>query len=204
MTLALPPVVHAPVRMQFGTGEEMTDEEFFEFCQANRDFRIERAAEGEVIVMPPTGGETGNRNLTIAVQFGTWAMDRSDGSGFDSSSGFCLPNGATRSPDAAWVRRSRLDGLTNEEKKRFIPLCPDFVIELRSPSDTLAFAEEKMREYMANGAELGWLIDPEAKCVHVYRRGEQVERMESPESVSGDHVLPGFTLDLRKIWEPKL
>ena len=204
MTLALPPVAYAPMRVHFGKGEGMTDEEFFEFCQANRDFRIERTSEGEVIVRPPTGGETGNRGLTIAGQFGTWAMDRSDGAGFDSSSGFRLPNGATRSPDAAWVRRSRLEGLTSEDKRRFMPLCPDFVIELRSPSDTLASVEEKMREYMDNGAELGWLIDPQARCVHIYRAGEPVERLESSPSVSADPVLPGFTLNLRKIWEPKL
>ena len=201
MTLALPPVVHAPLRMHFGSGKGMTDEEFFEFCRVNRDLRIERTVKGEVIVMPPTGVETGDRNAEITMQLRLWAKKNGEGRTFDSSTAFSLPNGATRAPDAAWVRHERLDGLTSQEKRRFAPLCPEFVIELRSPSDTLADVEEKMREYMDNGATLGWLVDPDTRCVHVYRAGAPVERRENPTSVSAEPVLRGFVLDLREIWE---
>lgn len=204
LTLALPHDTHTPLYVHFNPGRGMTDDEFYEFCRLNRDFRIERTAEGEVIVMPPTGAETGDRNSEINMQLRLWAKENRKGRAFDSSTGFRLPNGATRSPDAAWVKRSRLATLTKEDKKRFLPLCPDFIIELRSPSDTLNELRGKIREYMDNGAELGWLIDPENRCVHVYRRGRPAERLENPTNVSGDPELPGFSLELREIWEPRL
>lgn len=183
---------------------ELSDEQFFQLCQINRDVRLERTAEGRIIVMPPTGGETGNRNHEINGQFYVWAKQEKSGAGFDSSTGFKLPSGADRSPDAAWVRRERLAQLTAEQKRKFLPLCPNFVIELRSPSDTLDDVKAKMNEYIANGAELGWLIDPEARCVHVYRPNTEVEILENPAEVSGDPELPGFVLDLREIWEPDI
>lgn len=185
-------------------GLNITDEQFFLICQQNRDLRIERTAGGDLIVMPPTGWTTGNRNAEITMQLRMWAKKDGRGVATDSSTGFKLPNGADRSPDAAWVRRERLAALTPEQKEKFLPLCPDFVIELRSPTDNLAVVQAKLEEYIANGAQLGWLINPETRRVHVYRPGAQTEILEQPDSVSGDTVLPGFTLDLREIWEPNI
>jgi Uma2 family endonuclease len=181
---------------------ELDEEQFFRFCQQNKDLRIERTAEGDLEVTPPAGWETGHRNMKLAVQLGTWAEQDNTGIATDSSGGFRLPNGAVRAPDAAWVRRERLAGLTPEQKQRFLPLFPDFVIELRSPTDSLTLVQAKMREYIENGARLGWLIDPEERKVHVYQPNDQVEISDKPDSVSGDPILPGFVLDLKLIWEP--
>lgn len=181
---------------------EMDEDQLFEFCQLNREWRIERNAEGTLEIMPPTGGETSSRNASLTMQLGVWAKSDGTGIAFDSNGGFVLPNGAMRSPDASWVRRERLADLTPEQKKKFLLLCPDFVIELRSPSDPLAPIEAKMREYAENGARLGWLIDPEERKVHVYELGESVRVLEKPDGLSGDPVLPGFVLDLKPIWEP--
>jgi Uma2 family endonuclease len=183
---------------------DMDEEQFFEFCQQNKDLRMERTAEGDLEVMPPTGWETGNRNAWIVAQLASWAVQDDTGAATDSSGGYRLPNGAVRAPDAAWVRRERLAELTPEQKQKFLPLCPDFVIELRSPTDSLAIIQAKMQEYGENGARLGWLIDPEERKVHVYRPGETPHLLENPVEVSGEPVLPGFTLDLRRIWEPRL
>lgn len=183
---------------------ELTDEQFFELCQINRNLRMERTAKGDIIVMPPTGGETGNRNIGIAGQLYYWTRRDGTGAAFDSSTGFKLPNGADRSPDAAWVSHERLAQLTPEQKRKFVPLCPDFVVELLSPTDSLAATRAKMAEYIENGARLGWLIDPEARRVFVYRPGAPVEELKEVTEVSSDPELPGFTLDLRDIWEPNL
>jgi Uma2 family endonuclease len=180
--------------------QNMSDDEFFEFCQLNSWYRIERTAEGDLVIMPPTGGETGNRNFSLTTRFGNWVEADRTGFGFDSSTGFTLPNGAERSPDLAWVERSRWDALTAAERRRFPPLCPDFVVELRSPSDDLEALQAKMEEYLANGARLGWLIDPAERKVHVYRPSAEVVCLEDPKQVSGDPVLPGFVLDLKGIW----
>ena len=179
-----------------------SDDEFFEFCRQNRDLRIEQTAGGEWIIMPPTGFETGNRNHEVSRQLGNWARQDDAGIAFDSSTGYILPNGAKRSPDASWVLRSRLAALTPEQKKKFLPLCPDFVIELRSPSDSLTDTQDKMAEYRDNGARLGWLIDAAERQVHIYRPGAEVEILETPASVSADPELPGFILDLAYVWEP--
>ncbi|HEX3036404.1 MAG TPA: Uma2 family endonuclease [Thermodesulfobacteriota bacterium] len=178
----------------------MTDDQFYEFCQINRDLRIERNAQGELIIMPPTGGETGERNAEITMQLRLWAKRDGTGTTFDSSTGFILPNKAVRSPDAAWIKKSRLAILTPEQKKKFIPLCPDFVIELRSPTDSLSVLQDKMEEYLANGVQLGWLIDPEYKRIYIYRSQAQMEQLEEPETLSGDPVLAGFVLNLRELW----
>jgi Uma2 family endonuclease len=179
---------------------EMSDEEFFEFCRVNSELRIERTAEGDLIIMSPTGGDTGNRNFNLTVMFGAWVDADGTGVGFDSSTGFTLPNGAMRSPDLAWVPQPRWDALSKEQRAKFPPLCPDFVVELRSPSDDLETLQEKMEEYLANGTLLGWLIDPHEKKVYVYRPAEEVRCLEAPQQVSGDPLLPGFVLDLRKVW----
>jgi Uma2 family endonuclease len=183
---------------------DLTDEQFFELCQINSGLRLERDAKGDIIVMPPTGGETSNRNQEVTRQLGNWAKRDDTGAAFDSSAGFKLPNGAERSPDAAWISRERLEPLTPEQKKKFIPLCPDFVIELLSPTDSLAATQAKMVEYIDNGARLGWLIHAEAKRVYVYRPGTPVEEMKDLTKVSADPELPGFTLDLEDIWKPNI
>ena len=191
-----------PFVLQMQPAIEMTREQFFDFCQLNRDLRIERTAEGEIVIMAPAGGETGARNAKLTSQVDRWAEEDGSGVAFDSSTGFDLPNGATRAPDVAWVKRSRLAALTPEQKRKFLPLCPDFVIELRSSSDSLSTVQDKMEEYLANGAQLGWLIDPASRQVYVYRPEADVERLDNPREVAGDPVLAGFVLDLTPIWEP--
>jgi len=178
----------------------LTDDQFFEFCQINRDLRIERTAQGELIVMPPAGGETSARNAEITMQLTLWAKREGTGTTFGSSCGFRLPNKAVRSPDAAWVKKTRLAKLTAEQKKKFIPLCPDFVLELRSPTDRLSVLKDKMQEYLDNGAQLAWLIDPEAKRVYIYDPQAPMKQLEGPEIISGGPVLDGFVLDLREVW----
>jgi Uma2 family endonuclease len=204
MTKVLPQVEIRPVVLKLKPAINLTDDQLFELCQLNGDWRIEYTAQGELIVMPPTGGETSNRNAEITFQVQSWTRQDQTGVAFDSSGGFKLPNGATRSPDAAWVRRSRLAGLTREQKQKFLPLCPDFAIELRSPTDNLRAVLDKMQEYLDNGAQLGWLLDPLTRRVHVYRPQCPPEILEAPSTVSADPLLPGFVLDLRKIWEPDL
>ncbi len=181
---------------------EMTDDEFEKFCQLNSEMRIERTAEGVVEIMPPAFWETGSRNADLTAQLTSWAKEEGSGVAADSSAGYKLPNGATRSPDASWISRSRLARLQPKEKKKYLPLCPDFVIELRSSSDRLKKLKEKMAEYIANGSQLGWLIDPTTCKVYVYRLEAEVEEMDHPATLNADPVLPGFTLDLAKIWTP--
>ncbi|MCX6046343.1 MAG: Uma2 family endonuclease [Chloroflexi bacterium] len=178
----------------------MTDEEFFLFCQANRDLRIERTASGEIIMMAPVGGETGRRNANLVTDLTIWARANKQGVVFDSSTGFDLPSGAMRSPDAAWVRRDRLAQLTADQKRKFLPLCPDFIIELRSSSDVLRTAQDKMGEWIANGVQLGWLIDPTERNVYIYRPDYAVEQLQNQMTISGEPVLPGFVLELSTIW----
>jgi Uma2 family endonuclease len=191
---------HPPLVVQLKPVLNLTDDQLLAISQINRDLRIERNARGELIIQPPAGGDTGERNAEITMQLGLWAKRNGDGATFDSSGGFRLSNGAVRSPDAAWVRRSRLDALTTDERKKFIPLCPDFVIELRSSTDSLSVLLEKMQEYLDNGAQLAWLIDPEQQRVYVYRPQEPVQELDKPETVSGEPLLSGFELDLREIW----
>lgn len=178
---------------------QLTDEQFEELCRNNRDLRFEQTASGDLIVMPPTGWETGNRNSELTYQVQAWSRTTKTGKAFDSSTGFILPNGAKRSPDAAWVRQERLDELKPNPDK-FLPLAPDFVIELRSATDSLHTLRQKMEEYIAVGVRLGWLINPKAKQVEVYRPQQSVQLLQSPAQLSGEEVLPGFILDLREIW----
>ena len=202
--LAEPQTSQAYITLRLKPAIKMTDDEFFALCQLNRDLRLERNAEGDIIVMPPTGGETGNRNAEITGQLVIWTKQDGIGAAFDSSTGFKLPNGADRSPDAAWVQKSRLAVLTQEEKEKFLPLCPDFVIELLSPSDELEEVKAKMDEYIENGARLGWLLEPRSRRVYVYRPGESVIMIENTGQISGEPELPGFVLNLREIWEPNI
>jgi Uma2 family endonuclease len=177
----------------------LTDEQFFELCSANRDLRFERSADGELIIMAPTGWGTGNKNAELSIDLGIWNRQAGLGKVFDSSTGFRLPNGADRSPDASWVSKDRLEAL-NPDPAKFLPLAPDFVVELRSQSDTLKPLQTKMQEYIDNGVRLGWLIDPKNQRVEIYRLGQDVEVLESPVSLSGEDVLPRFSLDLSPLW----
>jgi len=179
---------------------QLTQEQFQQLCQENPDLKLERTANGELVIMPPTGGETGKSNSKMNLQLGLWNEKTQLGEVFDSSTGFTLPNGADRSPDASWVERSRWNALTPEQREKFIPLCPDFVIELLSPSDNLRKAQAKMQEYMENGCRLGWLVNRTQQEVEIYRLNQAVEVLKSPEFISGEDVLPGFTLNLKKIW----
>ena len=194
----LTPVRHLPLRLSPAT--RMSDDALYEFCRMNRDLRIERTRDGEIVIMPPTGAETGRRNFELIVTFGAWARADGSGIGFDSSTGFILPNGAERSPDLAWVKRERWLALTDEQREKFAPLCPDFVVELRSPSDALDELRAKMLEYMENGASLGWLIDPEERRVYVYRPGAGEERLDAPAVLSGEPLLRGLEFDPSVLW----
>src|SRR4028118_2275149 len=179
---------------------QLTSEQFYQLCQANADLKLERNGNGELLVMPPTGGETGKRNSNINAQLWLWNQQTQLGEVFDSSTGFTLPNKADRSPDASWVEKTRWSALTPEQTEKFIPLCPDFVIELVSPSDSLKKSQEKMQEYMENGCRLGWLINRKKREVEIYRPGQDVEVLQSPLTLSGENVLPGVVLNLQKIW----
>ncbi|MBD2343214.1 Uma2 family endonuclease [Anabaena subtropica] len=179
----------------------MTDEQFFDFCQVNRDLRIEMNQFGEISIMPPTGSETGNRNFNVALQVGVWSEKDGTGICFDSSTGFTLSTGAKRSPDASWMKLERWNSLSPGQKQGFAPICPDFVIELRSPSDNLQPLKDKMAEYMKEpGIQLGWLIDRKHRQVYIYCPGKPEECLENPDTVSADPILPGFFLNMSKIW----
>ena len=193
-----------PFVIKFKPLTEMTDEQFEKFCALNDILRIERTSKGEIILMPPTRGYTGNRNADVTIDLGVWARVDDTGSYYDSSTGFKLPNGALRSPDASWISNSRLEALTPEQRSGFFDICPDFVIELRSSSDSLTMLLTKMQEYIDSGARLGWLIDSisSPKRVHIYRPQAEVEILDEPSEVSGEPELPGFTLNLLRVWEP--
>ena len=199
MTSLLVQNASVPVNINFPL-TSMTVEEFAQFCLANQDLRIERTAQGKVIIMPPAFSDTGNRNVKISQQLANWSDQNGTGESFDSSAGFTLPNGATRSPDACWISLSRWNILTDEQKASFAPICPDFVIELRSSSDRLNDLQEKMQEYLMNGILLGWLIDRQNRQVYVYRPNQEVETLDNPEMVKGDPELPSFELKMAKIW----
>jgi Uma2 family endonuclease len=179
---------------------KLTDEQFFQLCQENENIRLERTAKGELIIMSPAGGETGSSNAGLTAQIWIWNQQKKLGKVFDSSTGFKLPNNANRAPDASWVKLERWDALTPEQQKKFPPICPDFVVELMSPSDSLKETQDKMKEYRDNGAVLGWLINRKSRQVEIYRPNQEVEVLESPVTVSGEDVLPGFVLNLESIW----
>ncbi|AFZ59231.1 Uma2 family endonuclease [Anabaena cylindrica FACHB-243] len=192
-------MLSSPLMLQMPSS--MTDEQFFEFCQLNRDLRIERNKFGEISIMPPTGSETGSRNFNLAVQLGVWTEKDGTGIGFDSSTGFKLSTGADRSPDASWIKLERWNTLTPEQQKKFAPICPDFIIELRSASDKLQPLKDKMTEYMQEpGIQLGLLIDRKNRRVYIYRPEQIEECLENPDAVNCEPVLPGFVLSMGKIW----
>ena len=189
VSMAVPPGVRLRV----------TADDFWRLCVANRDLRLERTARGRLIVMAPAGSDSGMRNADLTAQVVVWAKADGTGVPFDSSAGFTLPNGAVRAPDASWIVRERWDALTREQKDKFSPICPDFVVELTSPSDTHEAARKKLAEYIEQGARLGWLIHRKTGAVEVYRPGRPVEVLKRPATLSGEDVLPGFELDLKGI-----
>ncbi|WP_019504061.1 Uma2 family endonuclease [Pleurocapsa sp. PCC 7319] len=186
--------------LQMSPAWEMSADSFFDFCQLNSHLCIERTATGKLIIMSPAGSETGNRNFRLIQQLANWTDQDGSGIGFDSSAGFILPNGATRSPDASWIRLTKWNSLSAEQKTKFAPICPDFVVELRSPSDSLRVLQEKMQEYINNGASLGWLIDRTTRQVFIYTPNSAVKCLDNPQTVSGNPMLAGFVLNLEKIW----
>jgi Uma2 family endonuclease len=197
MNVALPKI-DQPVRLRFG--RPMTDEELMRFCAANEMVRVERDANGELILMSPSGAGTGRTSSELNLQLALWARETNSGVTFDSNAGFTLPDGSMRSPDAAWIAWPRWNALTKEEQDGFAPICPEFVIELRSPSDTLFELQAKMRLWVANGAEVAWLVDPSRKTVEVYRAGREAEVLEGGSAVEGDGPVAGFVLELGRVW----
>jgi Uma2 family endonuclease len=190
-----------PLPLRFRPETPMSDEELMRFCAANDALRVERDANGEILVMTPAGNRTGRKNTAIISALDGWAESDGRGYAFDSNTGFTLPDGSMRSPDAAWVRSARWDSLSEYDKERFSPICPEFIIELRSPSDNLAELEAKMDQWIANRAQLAWLINPIEETVSIYRPGESPEVHHHPTSVQGDGVMAGFELVMARIWE---
>ena len=188
------------LELQMSPVWEMNADSFFEFCQLNSHLRIERNSSGKLIIMSPAGSETGNRNFKLIQQLANWTDKDGTGIGFDSSAGFILPSGATRSPDASWIKLTRWNSLSDAQKAKFAPIAPDFVVELRSPSDSLQMLKDKMQEYIDNGVSLGWLIDRPNRQAYIYTPGKNAQCLDNPLTVSGGSLLPGFSLDLTKIW----
>jgi Uma2 family endonuclease len=199
-TEVLPGCAMTALTLNLGSIAHLTHEQFRELCRENRDIRLELTAKGELIVMPPTGWESGRRNSNLTTDLNIWNRKAKLGMVFDSSTGFVLPNGATRSPDVAWVALERINAF-NSNPDGFLPLAPDFVIELRSASDRLKPLQDKMLEYRDNGVRLGWLLNAKERTVEIYRPGKEVEVLKSPNSLFEEEVLPGFVLDLKDIWD---
>lgn len=179
-------------------------DEFYDLCVANPDLRMELTANGKIIVIPPTGGETSYRNSDLTAQLHNWARRDKRGCAFDSNAEYLLPDGSALSPDASWVKRETLASLTREQKRKFPPVAPDFVIELVSPSDRLSVARKKMQAWISNGVKLGWLLDPDRRTVYIYRPRHEPEKLVAPPVLKGEAPVTGFILDLAEIWHPDI
>lgn len=188
------------ITINFNNIVKLSDDQFYKLCRDNPDIKFERNANGELIVMPPTGGETGKRNAKLTARFVLWNEQTQLGEVFDSSTCFKLPNGCDRSPDVSWIQLTRWNALSAEQREKFPPIAPDFVLELMSPSDSLSETQAKMQEYMNAGVKLGWLVDRKTRYVEIYRQGQPKEVLQSPTTLSGEDVLPSFILDLQIIW----
>ncbi|HEY9649951.1 MAG TPA: Uma2 family endonuclease [Coleofasciculaceae cyanobacterium] len=189
------------ITINFDSIIKLNDDQFYQLCRANPDIKFERNAKGEIIIVPPTGGETGKRNAKLTTRFCVWNEQTNLGEVFDSSTCFKLPNGANRSPDVSWIKKERWEALTPQQQEKFPPIAPDFVLELMSPTDTLKDVRDKMQEYMSNQVRLGWLINPQKGEVEIYRQGQEVEILKASSELSGEDVLPGFVLDLQFVWQ---
>ena len=179
----------------------MKNDEFLQLSRDNQDVQIEMTKDGDLIIMPGTGGLTGRRNSRIIRRLDEWAETNATGVAFDSDTIFCLPNGAKKIPDASWLSIEKWNSLSEEEKDKIVPFAPDFAIELRSRTDSLKDLQEKMQEYIENGTSLGWLIDPATRKIHIYRPNSEVEILENPSEISGEPLLQGFTLNVQEIWD---
>jgi len=199
MQLALPDL-DAPVTLTLDPRNRLSDDDYFAFCMANPDLQIERTAQGEIVIVPPAGGESDHRNFDCARQFGNWAVRTGHGKGFGPTVQFLLPDGSGMSPDVAWVSNERLGALTKRQRRRFLPVVPEFVVEVMSPSDRLRAAQRTMQQWIDNGVELGWLIDGDNRCVYVYRQGHEMRRVVNVSQVEGEEPVEGFVLDLTDIW----
>ena len=188
------------ITINFNPIVKLTEDQFYDLCRANPDIKFERNAKGEIIIVPPTGGETGKCNAKLTTRFCIWNEQTGLGEVFDSSTCFHLPNGADRSPDVAWIKQERWDALTPKQQEKFPPIAPDFVLELMSPTDSLRETQNKMKEYLENQVKLGWLINRKTRLVEIYRPDRDVEVLENPTELSGEDILPGFVLDLQSIW----
>lgn len=178
----------------------LTDSQFHHLCAANPEIKFERTSTGELVIMSPTGGETGQQNVEVAADLVLWNRRTQRGVVFDSSTCFRLPDGGDRSPDVAWIERSRWNALSSEQRRKFPPICPDFVLELLSPTDNLNTTRTKMQEYLNSGIRLGWLINPQDQQVEIYRPGQAMEQLSAPATVLGESVLPEFVLNLEWLW----
>ncbi|ELS03804.1 hypothetical protein Xen7305DRAFT_00035280 [Xenococcus sp. PCC 7305] len=192
--------INSSIVLQLSPVVSLSEDSLFDFCQLNSHLRIERSSSGELIIMSPAGSETGNRNAKLMQQLSNWSDKDATGIEFDSSAGFILPNGSTRSPDASWLKLTKWNALSDSQKAKFAPICPDFVVEIRSPSDNLKTLQDKMSEYLDNGASLGWLIDRKNRQVYIYCPNQDVQCLDNPVTVNGDSLLAGFNLDVTKIW----
>ena len=188
------------LNLNLPTNLKLSDDQFENLVWANRESKFELTATGELLIMSPTGGETGNRNFELYIDLGNWNRQKGLGKAFDSSTGFQLPNGAKRSPDLSWISLEKWNALTSDQRRKFLPICPDFVVELVSESDDLKAIENKMQEYLDNGLGLGWLMIPKIRQVQIYRPQQVIEILESPMSLSGESILVDFILDLTPIW----
>lgn len=190
------------LRLDFGKKwRKLSDDDFFDFCRDNPDVRIEMDKNGDIEIMAPVGNLISNKNFKLTGQFGNWVYKNASGVGFSSTTGFLLPNGSVRSPDLSWMTLKKWNAIPKSKRKKFAPVCPDFVVELRSETDTLAKLQSKMDEYIENGASLGWLIDAGKRKVYVYRPDSEVEVLNDPKEVSGDPLLIGFVLKMKNIWD---
>jgi Uma2 family endonuclease len=199
MQIALPEL-DSPVTLILDPDRPLTDEEYVAFCEANPDLRIERTAQGEMVIVPPAGFESDSQNVEVIRQLADWAIQTRRGNAVGSSTEFLLPNGAALSPDAAWVSDERLASVSQEQRRKFPRLTPEFVVEVKSPSDRLPAMKRKMREWIVNGVDLAWLIDGDARCVHVYRQGSEPEQLCNIERIAGEGPVHGFVLELERIW----
>jgi Uma2 family endonuclease len=200
MQIALPEL-NAPATLILDRENGLSDEKYLAFCEANPDLRLERTAQGEIVIVPPAGAESDYRCLDTGSQLKQWAKKDGRGKAFGSSTEFLLPNGAALSPDAAWVSNKRLAARTKDERRQFLRLAPEFVVEVMSPSDRLAAAQRKMKEWLANGVELAWLIDGDAQAIYVYRQGREPQLCSGVETLAGEGPVEGFILELGEIWQ---
>jgi len=200
MTIALPEL-HSPATLILDREHGISDEDYLAFCESNPDLRLERSAKGEIVIVPPAGGESDFRSVEVIGQLRDWARSTRLGKAFGSSVEFLLADGAALSPDAAWVSNERLGSLSKKERRQFLRVCPEFVVEVLSPSDRLPAAQRKMADWLANGVELGWLIDGDARCVYVFRQGSEVRVLAGIDRIAGEGPLTGFVLELGEIWE---